>query len=222
MALPNDAGASQLALSHAHVELDARIHWQGIAQLCVATGGADIAEQSLDRRGSAFRSYLDRSGAGDAPVNSSCPGLHRRQLAYLHSHVSLRNDIVRKRHHPAHPGNRMRINRPFSFRQFYAPDVLARLDAVHADLPRFGTARIAHPDHAKAGFLLPVLDADDIALLADVFDPGDTGACAGYIDGARLAGEWASHAVHPPDADGEFCRLPVIYAASHVVVKNDG
>jgi hypothetical protein len=109
----------------------------------------------------------------------------------------------------------MWIDRPFTIGKLHAPDVFSRFDAMHAHLSRFGTPRIAYPDYAEPGFLLAMLDANDIAFLAHVLDSGDSGPGAGNVYGACLAGERAPDAVHSPNADGEFGRRPVIKAASH-------
>ena len=113
----------------------------------------------------------------------------------------------------------MRIDCPFSCRKLDAPDVLARFDTVNTDLSRFSTAWIAYPNYAEASFLFTMLNADHVPFLADVIDSRDTGAGACYVDGPGLAGEWASRTVHPPNANGELVRHPVIDAASHVVAK---
>jgi len=57
---------------------------------------------------------------------------------------------------------------------------------MHADLSRFGAPRIAYPDYAEPGLLLAMLDANDVAFLAHVLDPGDSGPGAGNVYGACL------------------------------------
>jgi len=56
---------------------------------------------------------------------------------------------------------------------------------MHADLSRFSAARIANPDHAKAGLLFAVLDAYHVAFLADVIDSRDPASGAGDVYGSR-------------------------------------
>jgi hypothetical protein len=114
----------------------------------------------------------------------------------------------------------MRIDGPLSVGELYAPDVLARLDTMHAHLSRFGTAWITHPHNAKARFLLPMLYANDVAFLARVLDSGDASARRRNVDGPRLARKWSSDAVHSPNADGELSRRPVINTASHCGQEN--
>src|SRR5882762_5338560 len=115
-------------------------------------------------------------------MNPSRTGLHGRQFAHFHSHAVARDDVVSERNHTAHPRDRMRVDSPFAIGKLDAPDVFAGFHAVHANLSRFGTARIAHPDHAKACLLLAMLDADHVALLAGMFKAGDARSCTGYVD----------------------------------------
>src|SRR3954462_6383581 len=110
----------------------------------------------------------------------------------------------------------MWVDRPLAIGKFHSPNIFAGFDAVHSYLSGFSATGITDPNHAKPGFLLTVLDPDNVPLLADVFDSCDTGAGAGYIDGSCLAGKWAPQAVHAPNANGELCRQPIINAASHV------